>query len=176
MLRILSKSVKVEDRSGPDTDDYDVIEDLSSWEFVNQSDDEELDRYSFNEEDLDYQDEVAVNEDDHPFAPGSPQSSDADAESESAPQIATNPIVIASIVRLTPEYTYRDGYEEDEYEDDEGDDDEYDDELVPRRVSGKLGRQRMMKMGKRAASPRMNTAKSLPYYNNKPGAVFCKVR
>nr|GMD09841.1 protein shi related sequence 1 [Ipomoea batatas] len=92
MLRILGKSGKVqpiEVGSGSDMEEYDVVEDLSSWEFVNQSDDEDDDRYSFNEDDLDNDeshDEIAMKRED-PFLLGSP-SSDVSMESVSPPQIS----------------------------------------------------------------------------------------
>nr|GMD26910.1 cyclin-D3-1-like [Ipomoea batatas] len=44
MLRILEKSGKqqpIEPGSGSDMEEYDVMEDLSSWKFVNQSDDDD---------------------------------------------------------------------------------------------------------------------------------------
>ncbi|XP_010530812.1 PREDICTED: uncharacterized protein LOC104807296 [Tarenaya hassleriana] len=54
--------------------------------------------------------------------------------------------------------------------DDDDVDDDLDDELVPRSVSGKLGRQRMRKLGKRAFS-KVFTSKTSPYSHLKPGCV-----
>ncbi|XP_022725775.1 probable serine/threonine-protein kinase ifkB [Durio zibethinus] len=65
-----------------------------------------------------------------------------------------------------------DGYdeEEDDYEDDGFD---LDDELVPRALSGKFGRQRMRKLGKRAFA-KMHTSKKSPFLYVKPGCVYGK--
>ncbi|KAK4761319.1 hypothetical protein SAY87_006212 [Trapa incisa] len=57
--------------------------------------------------------------------------------------------------------------------DDVEEDDGLDDELVPRNLSGKLGRQRMRKLGKRACS-KMNTSKRSPYLYVKPGCLYGK--
>lgn len=187
MLRILAKSGKVqavEAGSGSDMEEYDVVEDLSSWEFVNQSDDEDDDRFSFNEDDLDNEDghdEIVMKLEDE-FLLGSP-SSDVSMESVSPPQISS-PLDVPS-VGLNHDYRYNYDYDHDytnsyDYEDEEEDEEDdggydLDDELVPRWVSDKLGRQRIRKMGKRA-SPRMNKAKGLPYYFHKPGSVPSKLR
>ncbi|KAJ4716587.1 FK506-binding protein 3-like [Melia azedarach] len=65
-------------------------------------------------------------------------------------------------------------HQEDEYEYDHDDyDDDLDDELVPWSVSGKLGRQRMRKLGKRACA-KMNYSKKSPFLYMKPGAVHGK--
>lgn len=63
--------------------------------------------------------------------------------------------------------------DEDEDENEEFDGYDLDDELVPRSLSGKLGRQRMRKLGKRAFS-KMNTSKRSPYLYVKPGCVHGK--
>lgn len=64
--------------------------------------------------------------------------------------------------------------DEDEDEDDE-EDDGYglDDELVPWHVTGKLGRQRMRKLGKRVFA-KMSNSKRNPYLHVKPGCVHGK--
>ncbi|KAB5561366.1 hypothetical protein DKX38_006323 [Salix brachista] len=56
-----------------------------------------------------------------------------------------------------------------------GDDDGYglDDELVPWNVSGKLGRQRIRKLGKRIF-PKMSNSKRSPFLHVKPGCVHGK--
>ncbi|KAH1072350.1 hypothetical protein J1N35_024678 [Gossypium stocksii] len=59
-----------------------------------------------------------------------------------------------------------------ELEVDDGDDD-LDDELVPRAFSGKLGRQRMRKLGKRVCA-KMHTSKKSPFLYMKPGCVYGK--
>ncbi|XP_038693726.1 uncharacterized protein LOC119991445 [Tripterygium wilfordii] len=62
-----------------------------------------------------------------------------------------------------------DGDEEDE----ELDDYDEDDELVPEQVSGKLGRQRMRKIGKRVFA-RITSSKLSPHGYVKPGCVYGK--
>lgn len=62
--------------------------------------------------------------------------------------------------------------QEEEEEDDDAGDEGYglDDELIPWTVSGKFGRQRMRKLGKRACA-KMNTTKKLPHLYVKSGCV-----
>ncbi|XP_056160896.1 transcription elongation factor spt5-like [Syzygium oleosum] len=62
-----------------------------------------------------------------------------------------------------------DGGEEEMDEDDDG----LDDELVPRHLSGKFGRQRIRKLGKRACS-KMNYSKRSPHLFVKPGCLHGK--
>ncbi|XVE48985.1 hypothetical protein DITRI_Ditri01bG0045600 [Diplodiscus trichospermus] len=69
---------------------------------------------------------------------------------------------------------YNDVDEEEEEEDyDEDDGCDLDDELVPRALSGKLGRQRMRKLGKRTFA-KMHTSKRSPFLFVKPGCVHGK--
>ncbi|KAJ6671424.1 VID27-LIKE PROTEIN [Salix viminalis] len=68
---------------------------------------------------------------------------------------------------------YEDGIEDvDDEEEDDDDDDGYglNGELVPWNVSGKLGRQRMRKLGKRIF-PKMSSSKRSPFLHVKPGCV-----
>ncbi|XVE93707.1 hypothetical protein REPUB_Repub01dG0217300 [Reevesia pubescens] len=65
-----------------------------------------------------------------------------------------------------------DDYDE-EVEEDEDDGYDLDDELVPRSLSGKFGRERMRKLGKRAFA-KMNTSKKSPFLYVKPGCVHGK--
>ncbi|GMJ03554.1 hypothetical protein HRI_004024600 [Hibiscus trionum] len=62
-------------------------------------------------------------------------------------------------------------------DDDDDDDDRYgcdlDDELIPRGLSGKFGRQRMRKLGKRVFA-KMNNSKRSPFLYVKPGCVHGK--
>ncbi|KAK9987978.1 hypothetical protein SO802_028217 [Lithocarpus litseifolius] len=69
-------------------------------------------------------------------------------------------------------YGYGYGYDDEEENDDDEDDgeDDFDDELVPWDVSGKFGRQRMRKLGKRAF-PKMYNSKRSPYLFVRPGCV-----
>ncbi|XWS67851.1 hypothetical protein CRYUN_Cryun04dG0040200 [Craigia yunnanensis] len=66
-----------------------------------------------------------------------------------------------------------DGYDDEEEEEDEDDGYDLDDELVPRALSGKFGRQRMRKLGKRAFA-KMHTSKKSPFLYVKPGCVHGK--
>ncbi|XP_030523174.1 calsequestrin-2-like [Rhodamnia argentea] len=61
----------------------------------------------------------------------------------------------------------------DDDEEEEIDDDGLDDELVPRHLSGKFGRQRIRKLGKRACS-KMNYSKRSPHLFVKPGCLHGK--
>ncbi|XVF45359.1 hypothetical protein PTKIN_Ptkin02bG0199500 [Pterospermum kingtungense] len=63
-------------------------------------------------------------------------------------------------------------YEEEEEEEDDGVYD-LDDELVPWALSGKFGRQRMRKLGKRSFA-KMHTSKRSPFLYLKPGCVHGK--
>lgn len=68
--------------------------------------------------------------------------------------------------------SYGYGYDDEEENDRDEDDgeDDFDDELVPWDVSGKFGRQRMRKLGKRAF-PKMYNSKRSPYLFVRPGCV-----
>lgn len=67
-----------------------------------------------------------------------------------------------------------DGDEEEESDDDDDvEDDGLDDELVPRHLSGKFGRQRIRKLGKRVCS-KMNSSKRSPHLFVKPGCLHGK--
>ncbi|XWS62738.1 hypothetical protein CRYUN_Cryun06bG0036600 [Craigia yunnanensis] len=65
------------------------------------------------------------------------------------------------------------GYEEEDDDQDEDDGYDLDDELVPRALSGKFGRQRMRKLGKRTFA-KMHTSKKSPFLYVKPGCVHGK--
>ncbi|CAK9140081.1 unnamed protein product [Ilex paraguariensis] len=144
------------------------VGDLSSWEFINASDDDEEDRFSYSSEDL----EVEESKDPIPF--GSP-SSDISMESLSDQLQHCHQITKALDVdddAVIDESNGGECFDEDEDgdEDDDGFDgdeyDEYDDELVPRWASDKFGKQRMKKLGKRV-NPKMNNSRKVPcyYYN-----------
>lgn len=66
-----------------------------------------------------------------------------------------------------------DEYENYDEDDEHGYEDEYDDELVPIEVRNRFGKQRIRKMGKRAC-PKMKKSKKLPYKYNRPGCVHGK--
>jgi hypothetical protein len=65
--------------------------------------------------------------------------------------------------------------DDEEEDDDDEEDDGYglNDELVPWNVSGKLGRQRIRKLGKRVF-PKMSNSKRSPFLHVKPGCVHGK--
>ncbi|KAJ8530214.1 hypothetical protein K7X08_037049 [Anisodus acutangulus] len=138
-----------------------VFDDLSEWEFVNPSDDEHEDSYSFTDDDE--SDEPMLKEDD-PIDPTDP------LEIGSPLQVQLVGALIAYDVRVDDSSNDDDVEEEDEEEDY---DDDLDDELVPNWLSDKFGRQRIRKLGKRANS-RMNKSKKGPYVFNRPGCVHGK--
>lgn len=143
---------------------------LSLWEFIDASDaDSEEDRHFFEEEEPE---EDRVHDDE---------------ANGSLSCLSSVPLPIPNghdriegridihhlfpLVDLKSPDDYEDDDDEDEDDDDIGDD-EYDlnDELVPWSVSGKFGRQRMRKLGKRAF-PKMNNSKRSPYLFVRPGCV-----
>ncbi|KAI5673180.1 hypothetical protein M9H77_13544 [Catharanthus roseus] len=172
-------------------DDYDmvVLDDLSTWEFIDPSssddDVEDLDDFSFPEETPSDDAVSEPKEDEEPLEFGSP-SSDISMQSllnELGPPIIDRVYVdqvqdddngdgedamrTVDYDQYDHEYDYDEEYDEDDCYDDDYD---LDDELVPLRVSNKFGRQRIRKLGKRAC-PRMNSSKKLPYHYNRPGCV-----
>ncbi|KAM3220327.1 nucleolin [Capsicum chacoense] len=173
MLRILGKDLKISKsatmvtRSEAKMDGHDLFEDLSSWEFVNPSDDEHEDSYSFTDHTDGDDDELMVKEDDA-CEIGSPSS---DICMKSEPQSPLPIRTIGALVVCNVGFDYHDDDQEEEEDEDEEDyDDDLDDELVPNWLSDKFERQRIRKLGKRASS-RMNKSKKGPYIFNRPGCV-----
>lgn len=184
LMRIFGNSGKVAG-SEAEIDEYDFVEDLSSWEFVIPSDDDDdHEAYSFNGEELEDDDveigiepegtlgEIGLKQDES-YLLGSP-SSDVSMGSPSPSQITV--LLDVASAGLTD---YKNDYDidnEEEEEDEEYDDDDYDldEELVPYCARNKLVKQRMKKLSKMTC-PRMNKPKRLPYYYNKPGAMW-KIR
>lgn len=174
MLRILgkdlrfSKSTAMVTRSESEVDAHDVFDDLSSWEFVNPSDDEQEDSYSFTDQTDD--DEFMLKDD--ICETGSP-SSDISMKSESPSPVQT----IGALVLCRVGFDHHDSSDQDEEEEEEEEEEDYDDdlddELVPYWLSDKFGRQRIRKLGKRACS-KMNKSKRGPYIFNRPGCVHGK--
>ncbi|MCE3049537.1 hypothetical protein HAX54_045125 [Datura stramonium] len=175
MLRILGKDLRISksttmvSRSEAEFEAHDVFEDLSSWEFVNPSDDEQEDSYSFSDHtDDDGSDELMSKEDD-PCEIGSPSSDIS--------MVSPSPVQTMGALVCHVGFDYHDSshddMEEEEGEEEEDYDDDLDDELVPNWLSDKFGRQRIRKLGKRACS-RMNKSKKGPYIFNRPGCVHGK--
>ncbi|CAH9100597.1 unnamed protein product [Cuscuta europaea] len=182
MLRFLGNSGEVAG-SGSVIDEFGFVEDLSSWEFVIPSDDDE-EAYFFNDEVLDGDDynpgmkqedtvlEFGIKQD-RSCPVGSP-SSGASMESPSPDQISV-PLDVAAVALV--EYGSGSAYGPDcgvEEEDEEDDDYDLDDELVPYWDSYTFGKQRTKKL-KKMTCPRMKIQRRLPYYYNKPGAIW-KIR
>ncbi|XP_009621733.1 uncharacterized protein [Nicotiana tomentosiformis] len=189
MLRILSKNhttpktTTMVTRSESKIETYDVIEDLSSWEFVNPSDDEQEDSYSFSDQTDDDESDELMSKEDNPCEIGSPSSP---SHVQITGPLLVDPCEIGSPYSpshvettgplLVFDVRVDDGHEEEEEEEEEEEDyDGYDldDELVPKWLSDKFGRQRIRKLGKRACS-RMNKSKRGPYIFNRPGCVHGK--
>ncbi|CAL5329029.1 unnamed protein product [Camellia sinensis] len=163
-------------------------DDLSSWELINQSDDENED-YSFDDDDDDDDDLYVLESLSSDFSTQSPP---PDLIDHTIDHVREDFIVkhvsidqqyeqdFTKHVSIDQRYEYND-YENNNNNDDDNDDEEeeeeedydLDDELVPKSVSDRFGRQRMRKLGKRAY-PKMNKSKRLPYYYSRPGCVHGK--
>ncbi|GMJ06906.1 hypothetical protein HRI_004359800 [Hibiscus trionum] len=89
-----------------------------------------------------------------------------------SPRIISIPEMIPDGVDHAPSDEPYTGDQEEEEEDD-GYGRDLDDELIPRGMSGKLGRQRMRKLGKRAFA-KMNNSKRSPILYVKAGCVHGK--
>ncbi|KAE9447329.1 hypothetical protein C3L33_20789, partial [Rhododendron williamsianum] len=170
-----------------------IVEDLSSWELVDPSDDDNDEDYSYDELDL--------------YVFESPPSSDLSAQSppphdlvdhandredrvDLAKRVSIDEKCLYTVTEVPPNVkswlrfrVYKDyddenddggdGDVEEEKFDDYGGEYDLDDELVPKNVIDRFGRQRIRKLGKRAFS-KMNKAKKLPYAYNRPGCVYGK--
>ncbi|XP_009788265.1 uncharacterized protein [Nicotiana sylvestris] len=196
MLRILSKNPKsttMVTRFESKIETYDVIEDLSSWEFVNPSDDEQEDSYSFSDHTSDDESDELMSKEDDPCEIGSPPSPshvqitgsllvdpceigsdpcEIGSPSSSPHVQITGPLLVFN-VRVDDGHEEEDEEEEEEEEEEDYDGYDLDDELVPKWLRDKFGRQRIRKLGKRACS-RMNKSKRGPYIFNRPGCVHGK--
>ncbi|CAH9079535.1 unnamed protein product [Cuscuta epithymum] len=170
--------------SGSVIDEFGFVEDLSSWEFVIPSDDDDDDACFLNDEVLDgdessagmKQDDTVLEfglKQDRSCPIGSP-SSGASMESPSPDQISV-PLDVAAVALV--EYGSGSAYGPDcgvEEEDEEDDDYDLDDELGLYLDSYSFGKQRTKKV-KKMTCPRMKIQRRLPYYYNKPGATW-KIR
>ncbi|CAA2989756.1 Hypothetical predicted protein [Olea europaea subsp. europaea] len=172
MLRMLSKTATIMGSfSSVEEEAYDVVDDLSSWEFVD---------LSFSEDDE--QEDLCSLTDDEMTSKNGKEEEDQEEGSESLGDV----ISVESLSVSPPQLTLTTAdvccddhdQEEEAHDDDEEDmDDEdgfgLDDELVPWMLKDRFGRQRIRKMGKRGSS-RVNKSKRGPYFYNRPGAVYGK--
>lgn len=201
MLRFLGKTTASAARSGGSsltTVCGSGDEGLSAWELVNvaQSDDEDL--YSYDsDEAASTADEVSG--DDLAPVPAEEEVDDDDVDvDEDAPAprdfVSPSDIIAIQVMSVSPPMTFpvemaRDFVGHDyaqEYHDEDGDlndeddvGDDYDDELVPWKLKGRFGKQRITKMGIRKMGQRGGPklqAKKLPYYYNRPGFSHGKLR
>jgi hypothetical protein len=165
---------------------YEEGNDFSNWEFINESDAEDSDSDSLHSLENGFvswsssrspktrQEVVAQDtqqDQDVVFHVNSHLHEDYDDENRCVYRMG--PILFpAARVRYGEEIEDVDDEEED---DDDEEDDGYglNDELVPWNVSGKLGRQRMRKLGKRIF-PKMSSSKRSPFLHVKPGCVHGK--
>nr|GLL47408.1 uncharacterized protein LOC109161863 isoform X2 [Ipomoea trifida] len=197
LMRIFRNARKVAG-SRPAIDEYDFVEDLSSWEFVIPSDDDDDHEayYSLNDEDLPLKvvidDEVEIGiepedivgetglKQDDSCLHGSP-SSDVSMESPSPAQITVAldvaPVGLDDYKNdhgYVPDYEI-DNEEEEDYDEDDGYDYDLDEELVPYCARNKVAKQQRMKKLSKMTCPKMSKLKSSPYYCNRPGATL-KIR
>ncbi|XP_019165953.1 PREDICTED: uncharacterized protein LOC109161863 isoform X2 [Ipomoea nil] len=187
LMRIFRDSRKVAG-SQPGIDEYDFVEDLSSWEFVIPSDDDDDHEayYSPNDKDL----EVFVDGDDveigiEPEAVVGETVLKQDyfcLHGSPYPDVSTgspSPAQIAVALDVAPvglnDYKNDHGYVPDydinqEEEDYDEDDFDLDEESFPYCVRNKVAKERMKELSKMTCQ-RMSKPKSSPYYCNRPGAT-----
>ncbi|GFY94975.1 hypothetical protein Acr_10g0003600 [Actinidia rufa] len=148
--------------------------DLSSWEIIDQSDDED---FSFDDDDGDLYLLESLSSD----------LSDRSSPHDLIDQITNHENDVRDVEDVSidencgygdynVDYDVENGFDVDDDDEEEEEDYEYDvdDELVPRSVSDRFGGQRLRKLGKRAF-PKMNSPRKLPcYYYNRPGGVHVK--
>ncbi|XP_058213239.1 zinc-regulated protein 8-like [Rhododendron vialii] len=144
--------------------------DLSSWEVVNPSSSSDIETFSFDS------DSDSDEEDENTYALDSTSSEQDLIDHHQS--IESTDVRVVSIDEPSGYDDYNDygngNYDCDVNEDEEDydHDDDYDDELVPRSFSDRFGKQRLMKLGKRACNPKMSNPKKLPcYFYNRPGGV-----
>ncbi|KAL1554326.1 hypothetical protein AAHA92_14896 [Salvia divinorum] len=207
MMRFLGKTTASAARSaGSSTTEVCGVGDevLSAWELVNESQSDDEDLYSYDSEEANSTAD-SVSDDDLEPVPAEDDDDEKDVDvDEDAPAprdfvSASDVIAIQEMsvsppmtlpVAVTLNYVARD-YAEDYCDDgsvkdaEGGDDDDdvedydFDDELVPWKLKGRFGKQRISKMGIRKMGQRGGpklTAKKLPYYVNRPGFAHGKLR
>ncbi|CAI9769855.1 unnamed protein product [Fraxinus pennsylvanica] len=149
---------------------YDVVDDLSSWEFVDTS----------LSEDGEQEDFCSSIDDEMTSKIGKEEEEEQEEGSESPGVVISLESLSVSPPQLTlttADVCYDGHNQEEDVDEDEDMDDEdgfgLDDELVPWMLKDRFGRQRIRKMGKRGGS-RVNKSKRGPYFYNRPGAVYGK--
>lgn len=203
MMRFLGKTTESAARIGESipTEACSGEEGLSTWELVNAAHSDDEDLYSYDSDDA-----VSTGDDLEPILDEEDDDDDDDDvdvdEDAPAPRGFLSPGDIIAIqamsisppmnfpVEMARDYVAHD-YAQEYYvdgdvngvddEDDEDVDDDYDvdDELVPWKLKGRFGKQRIVKMGVRKMGQRGGpklTSKKLPYYDNRPGLSSGKRR
>ncbi|KAL3621280.1 hypothetical protein CASFOL_036192 [Castilleja foliolosa] len=169
MLRILLKTASSMGKSdgSVSAERYDEA-DLSTWEFVNasQSDDEDL--YSFDGDDV-------ISDSDGVISPDESAQEGYKDIRAAREFISIQPMSVSPTMTLPVEMTFNNhvyhGDDDVHDVDDEGDDDgDYDDELLPWNLKGRFGKQRIVKLGKRGPKP--NKSKRMPMH--RPGCLYGK--
>lgn len=207
MMRFLGKTTASAARSGgSNTTEVCGVGDevLSAWELVNasQSDDEDL--YSYDSEEANSPAD-SVSDDDLEPIPAEDDDGESDVDvDEDAPTprdfVSASDVLAIQAMSVSPPMTlpvgmtfnyvvrdYAEEYCDDGVvkdaesggDDDDVDDYDFDDELVPWKLKGRFGKQRITKMGIRKMGQRGGpklTAKKLPYYVNMPGFAHGKLR
>ncbi|PIN12092.1 hypothetical protein CDL12_15292 [Handroanthus impetiginosus] len=189
MERFLAKiTASMATRGGSDfAEQYDAVDDdLSTWEFVNpsQSDDEDL--YSFDSDDVTSEGGDVITDEPESKPVGEEEDDEEDAHEARGLGVLDAVISIQSLsvsppmtfpVEMTSNHVYHDdgeGYDDgDGDSDDVYDMDDVDDELVPWKLKNRFGKQRIRKMGKRSG-PKLNKSKKMPFYQNRPGCLHGK--
>jgi len=168
-----------------------IVEDLSSWELVEPSDDENEQDYSYDDDDeeIDLYVFGALPSDLAAQSPAQDLVDHASGQEDRVDLVKRVSVDEKCVYTVTEAPLnaklwlhpfvyddYNDGNDEEEEEERYDDYEGYydlDDELVPKNVIDRFGRQRIRKLGKRAFS-KMNKAKRLPYAYNRPGCVYGK--
>ncbi|KAI4367689.1 hypothetical protein MLD38_023397 [Melastoma candidum] len=157
---------------------------ISLWELVNPSDaDPDSDSDVLSDFDYDfYLDLVPVASVEIPPPGNSAPSIDHYISGEANPHPSLESDVsdsgfVENVAADGDGYEYRHKYDYDVDDEEEEEEDEYDDglddELVPRHMRGKLGRERLRKLGMRGCS-KMNTSKKSPFLYVKRGCLHGK--
>ncbi|KAG5247820.1 protein ecdysoneless [Salix suchowensis] len=147
----------------------DELNDFSNWELINESDAEDSDTDSLRSLEMAFQEIIAQDSQQDRDVVFHVNSHDHEVDEADGCVYRGRAILFpAARVQYGDEDADSDGEEL-------GDDDGYglDDELVPWNVSGKLGRQRIRKLGKRIF-PKMSNSKRSPFLHVKPGCVHGK--
>lgn len=195
MLRFLGKTTSSAARSGgsPPTEAFAVGDDvLSAWELVNASQSDEEDLYSYDSDGtastVGEMEPAPTEEEEEEDGEGGDAEED-ELEPARCDFVSASDLIAIQAMSVSPPMTlpvemarnYAEEYCDDVVDDDDDVDDDYDvdDELVPWKLKGRFGKQRIQKMGVRKMGQRGGpklTAKKLPYYDNRPGFTHGKRR